>query len=107
MAQAKVRSWHVVALLFMLLGMAGTASIAQPTSAHHELTALNGCDERGERHGTPVSKSDCQGMCSAVATTTTPLPTPAAIVTAPRTLAPAAPFAGIEPEISTPPPKRS
>jgi hypothetical protein len=109
MAAALLRLLTLVALVLMPLGMAGAPAIAQQMPMEHAaLAASEGhCDQQPKQDESPASKSDCTAMCTALPATDAPSPAPKLKPAASRTIAIAEPFAGIEPELATPPPRQA
>ena len=92
-----------LAVLMMPFGMAAAPAMA----AQHEVTSQDHCDGYEEPADAPAHASDHCATCSALPAVDLPAPVAAALprsAVAPLVLAP---FAGIVPEIATPPPKLS
>ncbi|GAA4717024.1 hypothetical protein H9L13_06725 [Sphingomonas lutea] len=97
----------LVALVLMPFGMGGMPASASEMPARHAAMAMGHCDEQpAEREAPSSSQMDCQAMCAAIAVAGSPVPAPALKPSLPRSAAIAVPFAGIVPEIATPPPRR-
>lgn len=109
MAAALLRLLALVALVLMPLGMAGAPAIAQQMPMDHAAMAMGGghCDEEPEQDKAPASKIDCAAMCTALPAADAPATALRLKLTAPRTITIVGPFAGIEPEIATPPPRQA
>ena len=109
MAAALLRLLALVALVLMPLGMAGAPAVAQQMPMDHAAMAMGAghCDEQPEQDKAPPSKMDCAAMCTALPAADAPAPAPRLRLAAPRAVAIAVPFAGIEPELATPPPRRT
>jgi hypothetical protein len=109
MAAAVLRLLALVALVLMPLGMAGAPAIAQQMPMDHAAMAMGGghCDEQPEQDKAPASKMDCAAMCTALPAADAPAPAPRLKLAAPLTITIVVPFAGIEPEIATPPPRQA
>lgn len=103
MAAAILRLLALVALVLMPLGMGGAAAMARPAPAGHAMSGH--CDEAPEQDRAPAPDMDCTAMCTALPAADGPGPAPRMKPAVPRTLAAIARFAGIEPEIATPPPR--
>lgn len=106
MTAALLRLLTLLALVLMPLGMAGTPVVAQTMPMNHNMASMGHCDGQPEQDEAPASKMDCTAMCTALPAADAPSPAPALKPMAARTMALAAPFTGIEPEIATPPPKQ-
>jgi hypothetical protein len=126
MTAALLRFLTLLALVLMPFGMAGAPAVAQPMAADHAAMAMGGgnqgsrlaqhggkiagghCDEQPVKDNAPApSKMDCTAMCTALLAADCPMPGPAMTPVAPRSIAAAVAFAGIEPEIATPPPRQA
>jgi hypothetical protein len=109
MAAALLRLLTLVALVLMPLGMTGAPAIAQQMPMDHAGLAVSEghCDQQPRQDKSPASKTDCTAMCTALPATEAPAPAPKLKPAASRTIAIAAPFAGFEPEIATPPPRQA
>ena len=107
MTAALLRLLALLALVLMPFGMAGAPAMAQPMPTQHAMASMGHCDEQRDQDEAPVSKMDCTAMCTALPATDAPAPAPALQPIVPRTIAIAVPFAGIEPELATPPPRRA
>lgn len=108
MAATIFRLLALVALVLMPLGMAGAPAVAQPMPADHSAMAMGHCDERPTRDEAPASsKMDCTAMCTALPASYNPMAAPGLKPAGPRTVTIAVPFAGIEPELATPPPRQA
>ena len=105
MMAALLRLLTLFALVLMPLGMTGAPAAASPIPASHSMASASHCDEQGDQDQAPASRMDCTAMCTALPATDTPEPAPVLKPTAPRAIAVAMPFDGIEPEIATPPPR--
>lgn len=106
MATAVFRLLTLFALVLMPFGMAATPAMAQPMAGHHAMASMGHCDEQPDQDQGPASKQmDCAAMCSAIPAANGPSPLPVLKPVAPRSIALAAPFIGVEPEIATPPPR--
>ncbi len=101
MAAAVFRLLALFALMLMPIGMA--PATAQPMPAEHAMTSMGHCEQDQDRE--PNSKMDCTAMCTALPATDASVPEPVLKPMAPRTTAIAVPFAGVEPETVTPPPR--
>lgn len=106
MAAAVLRLLTLIALMLMPVGMAGAPAMAQPAPARHAMAGMDHCDDMPAKEQAPPAKMDCTAMCTALPATDAPLPEPVMNPKAPRAIATGAPFAGIVPEIATPPPRR-
>ena len=105
MAAAALRLLTLIALVLMPVGMAGAPAMAAP--AEHGMAGMNHCDEMpSKEQAPPSSKMDCTAMCTALPASFGLDAGPMMKPLAPRSIAMAAPFRGIEPDIATPPPKR-
>jgi hypothetical protein len=109
MAAAFLRLLAIAAFVLMPFGMNGATAGTGPTPADHSAMAMGTghCDEQPNKDKVPAAKMDCTAMCSALPAADTWVPLSVLKPSAPRTLAIAAPFSGIEPEIATPPPRHS
>ena len=109
MAAAVLRLLVIAAFVLMPFGMTGATASTGPMPADHSAMAMGGghCDEQPDQGKVPPAKMDCTAMCTALPAADTWVPLSVLKPTAPRTLAIAAPFSGIEPEIATPPPRLS
>ena len=109
MAAAFLRLLAIAAFVLMPFGMSGAAASTGPMPADHSAMATGAghCDEQPDKDKVPAAKMDCTAMCTALPAADTWVPLSVLEPTAPRTLAIAAPFSGIEPEIATPPPRLS
>ena len=102
-----LRLLTLIALVLMPLGMTGAPALAAPD--HHVTMAAGSghCDEQQDQDKAPAQQQmDCTAACTTLPAPSTPALTPPLKPTAPRLSGVAAPFAGIEPEIATPPPKK-
>ena len=106
MIAALLRLLTLIALALMPLGMTGAPAVAQPMPMSHHMASNGHCDEQNSPDEAPASKMDCTAMCTALPATDAPAPAPGLKPVPPRSIALMASFAGIEPEIATPPPKR-
>ena len=107
MAAAVFRLLALVALVLMPLGMTGKPASAQSMPTDHAAMTMGHCDDQPAKDNAPTpSKMDCKAMCTALPAANAPMPSPAMKPVVVRTTAVASPFAGIEPEIATPPPRR-
>jgi hypothetical protein len=107
MAAAIFRLLALVALVLMPLGMAGAPANAQSTTTDHVAVAMGHCDDQPAKDKAPApSKMDCMAMCTALPAANGPLLSSAMKPAAVRSTFVASPFAGVEPEIATPPPRR-
>lgn len=110
-----VRFLTIVAFVLMPFGMASATTVSQPagavqvTSLEQHLGHCNpqpSGDESDDQNG-PTPGSDCSSMCTVIPASD--ILTPVRIV---QLLSPSAdvlanPFTGIEPDITTPPPRRA
>lgn len=107
MAAAILRLLALIALTLMPIGMAGAPAVAGPAPAEHAMAGMAHCDEMPAKEpAPPQSKMDCMAMCTALPASFGAAPAPRMKPVAPRAIAVSAPFSGIEPELTTPPPKR-
>lgn len=106
MASAVLRLAILLALAILPFGMAGTPALAAAVD-HSAMQAGSGhCQEQAGKGQAPVkAPMDCTATCSALPAAPAPMPAPALKPAMPRTLSNPTPFAGIVPEIATPPPK--
>lgn len=97
----------LVAVFLMPLGMAAPA-MAQPMPAQHAAMSMpmGHCEQPTNEEAPAKSKADCTAMCTALPAAGNPSPAEIVKPVALRIAAIAAQFAGIEPEIATPPPKQ-
>ena len=107
MAAMLFRLLALVALVLMPLGMAGAPAIAQQMPMDHAAMGARHCDEQPGQGKAPASKMDCAAMCTALPAADGPAPAARMRLAAPRTIVIVALFAGIEPEIATPPPRQA
>ena len=105
MIAAFLRLLTLLALVLMPLGMSAAPAAAQTMPMSHNMALTGHCDEQPNQDQAPVSKMDCTAMCIALPAADSPMPGSALKPVTPRSIALAAPFAGIQPEIATPPPK--
>lgn len=107
MTAAFLRLLTLFAFVLMPFGMMPAA--AQPLVAGHAAMTLGSghCDEQPVKDKAPAAKMDCTATCTALPAADIWVPLSVLKPIAPRALGIAAPFAGIEPEIATPPPRRS
>lgn len=105
MTAALLRLLTLLSLVLMPLGMASEPALAQPMPAEHAMTSMPHCDDQPDQDEAPAPKMDCTAMCTALPATDAPTDAPLLTPVAPRTIAIAAPFVGVEPEIATPPPR--
>lgn len=106
MATAVLRLLTLFALVLMPFGMAAAPAMGQPMPAHHATSSTGHCDEQPEQGQGPASKQmNCAAMCTAIPAADVPSPLLLLKPIAPRSIALAAPFVGVEPEIATPPPR--
>jgi hypothetical protein len=103
-SKALTSLFALVALLLMPLGMSG-ASAAAASSTGQETTAAP-CDGHGGDNGAAPAKAEQHcAACIAVPTAGAPQAALALLPTAARSIASATPVLGLEPEVTTPPPK--
>lgn len=109
MTSALTRLLTLLAFVLMPFGMTGAPAYAQPVADSHSAMTMGAghCDEHPVKDKAPSSKMDCTATCTALPAADAWVPLSVLKPTAPRTLAIAAPFSGIEPEIATPPPRLS
>ena len=109
MAATFLRLLVIAAFVLMPFGMTGAAASIEPMPADHSAMAMGAghCDEQPDKDKVPAAKMDCTATCTALPAADAWVPLPVLKPTAPRTIAMAVPFSGIEPEIATPPPRLS
>lgn len=107
MTAALFRLITLLALALMPFGMASAPAMNQPMPANHSMAQAGHCEGQPEEDQAPASKMDCTAMCSALPATDAPTPTPRLKLAAPRSTAIVVAYAGIEPEIATPPPRQA
>ena len=109
MLRAISRLLAILAVLMMPIGMSGAAA-AEPVSAQGA-TSEHCADHQIPGDTAPNDAPDSQALhcaaCSALPAADQPIAAGAIVPSALRALALADGFAGIEPEIATPPPRRS
>lgn len=107
MAAIVLRLLALVALIVMPFGMAATPALAQPAdqamTAGHAMPAGH-CGDRQAPEKAPA-KMDCTAACTALPASVAPMPEPLFKPKVLRTIMISVPFADIEPEIATPPPR--
>ena len=101
MAAASLRLMALVALLLMPAGMAGAPALAQPVAS-----ASEHCGEHQQPADTSSEAQKHCAACSALPAVDLAQASTLAPVT-PRVIAGMSATSGIQPEIETPPPKRS
>ena len=94
----------LVALLLMPLGMASAPANAAPAA---QSVAAGHCDDHAPAPDAPIKKPMHCTACAALPAADAPEPSARVLPSAPRWLALSAPINGVEPDIATPPPKRS
>lgn len=104
MIAALVRLLTLLAVVLMPLGMAATPAAGQTIPMSHNMASSGHCEEQPDQGEAPASNMDCT-VCVALPATDSPIPVSAMKPATPRRIALATPFAGIQPEIATPPPK--
>jgi hypothetical protein len=107
MAATVLRLLALVALIIMPFGMAATPALAlhadQAMTAGHAVPAGH-CGDQEAPEKAPA-KMDCTAACTALPAANAPMPEPLFKPKVLRTITISVPFAGIEPEIATPPPR--
>jgi hypothetical protein len=107
MAAVVLRLLALVALIIMPFGMAATPALAQPAdqamAAGHGMPAGH-CGDQQAPEKAPA-KMDCTASCTALPASVAPTPKPLLKPKVLRTITISVPFADIEPEIATPPPR--
>jgi hypothetical protein len=103
-SKALTSLFALFALMLMPLGMSGASAAA---AAHtSSAVAAAPCDEHGGEKGTaPAEAEQHCATCMAVPVAVVAQAPVAPLPKAPRSMASATPFLGLEPEVSTPPPK--
>lgn len=107
MTVALLRLTILLALVLMPFGMAGTAAVAQPAAASHEMAQNGHCNGTSDQDQVPAhspQQMHC-AMCAALPAGELSEPDAGLRPVMPRVIATVAPFDGIELEIATPPPK--
>ena len=109
MTTALLRLITLLALVLMPFGMASGPAMAQPMPANHAMAQAGHCDDQSDQDKAPAHSSQQMhcAMCAALPASEPPTPAAELRPTAPRIIAAASPFNGIELEIATPPPKRA
>ncbi|QIK95408.1 hypothetical protein G7076_01925 [Sphingomonas sp. HDW15A] len=109
MISALMKVLTLFALMLMPLGMTGAIAGTGPTPDDHSALGMTAghCDKLPVKDKAPAAKMDCTTTCTALPAAEVWVPLSIMKPTAPRTVAISAPFSGIEPEIATPPPRRS
>ena len=107
MVATVLRLLALVALIVMPFGMASTPALAQPAdqamATGHSMPAGH-CGDQQAPDKVPA-KMDCTAACTALPASIAPMPDPLLKPKALRTITIYVPFADIEPEIATPPPR--
>lgn len=93
----------LVALLLMPLGMSGMAA-ASPASPALSAGHCDGHDS--EKGAVPAKAEQHCATCMAVPAADAAQAAPGLVPDGPRSMTPARPFPGLDPEVSTPPPRR-
>ena len=108
MAAAFLRLLVIAAFVLMPFGMTGASAGTVPIPADHSAMGMGAghCDEQPAKEKAPSAKMDCTATCTALPAADVWVPRSTLKPTAPRAIAIAAPFSGIEPEIATPPPRQ-
>ena len=103
-SKALTSLFALIALLLMPLGMSGaSAAAAWPTGPE---TAAAPCEGHGsEKDAAPAEADQHCATCMAVPVAGVAQAPVALLPKAPRSMVSATPFLGLEPEVSTPPPK--
>ena len=109
MLRAMSRLLAILAVFLMPIGMSGAA--AAEAVAAHGATSEHCSDRQKPDDASPSEAPDAQALhcaaCSALPAADQPIAAAAIVPIAPGAMALANGFAGIEPEIATPPPRRS
>ena len=105
MAAVLLRLMALIALVLMPHGLASAPAHAQ--AAHYGVSADHCADQTDSDKAPASTQVDCAMACSALQAAEAPLQAPVIGPKGPRLLALVTPFAGVEPEIATPPPKLS
>ena len=106
MALTVLRLLTLVALMLMPFGMGAAPAMAQQVSTAQATTSMDHCDKQSDENGAPApQQTDCAVMCIAISSAANPTPPPLLQPVAPRSIALATLFVGVEPDIATPPPK--
>jgi hypothetical protein len=105
MTAAVFRLLALIALVLMPIGMTGAPAAASAMPADHAMAAGHCEGQSGDEPQAPAASMDCTAMCTAIPAREAAAPTPLFQRPAPRTVAVAVAFEGVEPEIATPPPR--
>lgn len=107
MAAAFLRLLALVALIVMPFGMASTPALAQPADQAMSIGHAMPTGHCGDQQAPDKAPAlmDCTAACTALPASIAPMPEPLLKPKALRTITISVPFADIEPEIATPPPR--
>lgn len=109
MTSALTRLLTIFAFVLMPFGMIAAPAAAQAVPVDHSAMSKGAghCDEQPGDEKVPAAKMNCTATCTALPLSDAWVPLTIVKPAAPRTLAIAEPFSGIDPEIATPPPRTS
>jgi hypothetical protein len=94
----------LIALVLMPMGMASAPAAASAMPADHGMAAGH-CEGQSSSDEAPAANMDCTAMCTAIPAREPVAQPPLFQRASPQSAEIAIAFAGIEPEIATPPPR--